>query len=159
MRKAVHRFLAVFTILLLVLVLASLASAAAHWKQKYVRFSATAGETVATGNVVCIKSDGLVYKADSDDSTLRPAVGVIGKGGATNATVEIVVEGIITGQTAVTPGFRVYLSETAGAMTTTAPTNAQPIGWVLPGDTSATLATSGIYYVKIQMPVSTGAGY
>ena len=134
------------------------AQAAETWKQINTRFSATAGETVVTGDVVCIAgSDGYAYKADANSSTLRPAVGVIGKGGTTGKTVEIVVIGILTGQTAASPGARVFLSETAGAITTTGPTNAQPLGWVMPG--AAAAATSTTYFIMVNTPSSAGAAY
>jgi len=132
--------------------------ATASWQSKYVRFSATAGETLATGNVVCIAgTDGKAYKADSNDSALRPAVGVIGIGGSSGATVEIVAIGVITGMTTASPGARLFLSETAGAITTTGPTNAQAIGWVLPGTAGANGSTK--YFIGINVPTSAGAAY
>ncbi len=128
-----------------------------YWKNKYLRFSATAGETLAAGDIVCIKgSDGKAYKADANDSSLRPAVGVIGIGGTSGETVEIVTIGVLEGQTSASPGARLFLSETAGVFTTTAPTNEQPVGWVLPGTTAA---TSTKYYIMTNMPVTDGAGY
>ncbi len=132
--------------------------AAASWKQIESRFSAVAGETLATGNVVSISaSDGKAYKADANDSSLRPAVGVIGKGGASGAKVEVVISGIIAGMTAQSPGVRLYLSETAGSVTSTAPTNPQVLGWVMPGTAGA--VTSTTYFINVQMPQSEGPGY
>jgi hypothetical protein len=134
------------------------AHAGEYWKQKESRFSATAGETLVTGDTVCIKSsDGEAYKADANDSDLRPAVGVIGKGGASDATVEIVQKGILAGQTSASPGARLFLSETAGAMTTTGPTNAQILGWVLP--TPGSTNSSTIYFIDVQPEPSAGAGF
>ncbi len=131
---------------------------AEDWQQKYVRFSAIAGETLVTGDVVCIAAaDGYAYKADANDSSLRPAVGIIAKGGTTGHTVEIVTIGVLTGQTAASPGVRVFLSTTAGALMATAPTNAQPMGWVLPG--AAAAATSTTYYISVVTPSTAGAGY
>jgi len=131
---------------------------AISWKAKYVRFAATAGETLAVGDVVCISaSDGYAYLADANDSSLRPAIGVIGKGGAAAATVEVVVQGVITGMTARSPGARLFLSETAGDFTVTAPTNAQVLGWVLPGAAGA--ATSTTYFIDVKPGPSDGAGY
>lgn len=131
---------------------------AANWQQKYERFSATAGETLATGNVVCISgSDGKAYKADADDAAKRPAVGVIGKGGASGAKVEIITRGMIAGMAAATAGGRLYLSTTAGALMNTAPTNAQALGFVVPPDPAATAGT--VYFIKVQIPTSLGAGY
>jgi len=128
------------------------------WKQKFARFSATAGETLAIGDVVCIKNaDGKAWKADANASTLRPAVGVIGKGGAASATVEIISQGILAGQASLSTGYRLFLSETPGGFTTTGPTNAQIVGWVLP--TSGSTTTSTTYYINVVPPVSTGAAY
>jgi hypothetical protein len=163
MRKNIGRF-KLFQMLALAIMFMFITAlpvmAASDWAQKIVRFPATAGETLVAGNVVCISTtDGKAYKADANDSALRPAIGIIGKGGATNATVEIVVEGILTGQTQVSPGQRLYLSETAGALTITEPTNAQLMGWVLPGNTTATIASSGRYFIRTQMPSSAGAAY
>jgi hypothetical protein len=66
------------------------------WKQKFARVSGVAGETVVTGDVVCIAAaDGQIYKADADSASLRPAIGVIGKGGLVDTTVEIIPFGVI----------------------------------------------------------------
>lgn len=144
-------------LMLFALALAMPAIAAEYFKQKVVRFSATAGETLAAGDIVCIKgSDGEAYKADANDSNLRPAVGVIGKGGAGDTTVEIVAIGVLAGQPAASPGARLFLSETAATFTTTGPTNAQTLGWVLPG-ASATSSTN--YFINVTVPSSGGAAY
>ena len=145
---------AVVISVVIALLLVPAAQAAEYWKQKHVRFSATAGETLAVGDVACIKTDGKAYKADANDSNLRPAVGVIGKGGSTAATVEIVVIGVLTGQTAASPGARLFLSETAGAITSTAPTNAQGVGWILPG--TSTLNSSSTYFINMMVPATGG---
>ncbi len=65
--------------------------------------------------------------------------------------------GILDGQTARSPGARLFLSETAGAFTATGPTNAQVVGWVMPGVTDT--ATSTKYFIKPEPPVSEGGGY
>ena len=159
MRKYIdYKFLTTLMLLIGLMFMAMEASAASSWQSKSLRFSAIAGETLATGNSVCISgADGKAYKADANDASLRPAVGVIGKGGASGATVEIIVSGILAGQTSASPGARVFLSETAGANTVTAPTNAQAVGWVMPGAASA--ATSTTYFIMIQTPTSAGAAY
>jgi hypothetical protein len=105
------------------------ADAAYYWTQKYARFSAVAGETLATGDVVTIKdADGLAYEADANDAALRPAVGVIGKGGASGDTVEVVIFGVLEGFSALTESGPGYLSETAGAITQSAPAYSQQVG-------------------------------
>ena len=117
---------------LMAVLLSAPAQAASYWTQKFLRVSATAGETLAVGNVVTIKdADGYAYKADANDAALRPAVGVIGKGGASGATVEIVVSGILAGQSALTESSPGYLSETAGAITQSAPAYAQQVGYAV----------------------------
>ena len=158
MRKYLGQKNTVAVLMIFIAVMFALTAMADSWRQINTRFSATAGETVATGDAVCISgSDGKAYKADANDAALRPAVGVIGKGGASGATVEVVVTGTLAGQPAASPGARVYLSETAGAITATAPTNAQPLGWVMPGAASA--ATSTSYFIMVNIPSSAGAAY
>ncbi|MCE5212986.1 MAG: hypothetical protein LLG40_15700 [Deltaproteobacteria bacterium] len=110
------------------------AQAASYWTNKFVRFSATAGETLATGDAVIIKdADGYAWKADANGSNLYPAVGVIGKGGAAGATVEVVVFGILAGQTTLSESGPGYLSETPGAITQSSPTYSQQIGIAISG--------------------------
>ena len=147
---------ALMVVFLFVALMPQAANAAEYWKAKYERFSATAGTALAAGDVVyLLGSDGEAYKADADDSAKRPAVGIIAKGGSSDATVEIVVRGILAGQTAASPGARLFLSTTAGALTTTAPTNAQSLGFVLPG----TADSSTTYYITVVIPSSAGAAY
>jgi len=125
-------FIMLILALFMSVLLSAPAQAASYWTQKFIRVSATAGETLAVGNVVTIKdADGYAYKADANDAALRPAVGVIGKGGASGATVEIVVSGILAGQSALTESGPGYLSETAGAITQSAPSYSQQIGYAI----------------------------
>ena len=123
----------IFKAVVLMLILAFATTGFAYdIKQKWTRISAVAGETLTTGKVVCIKpADGLAYKADADDSNLRPAVGIIGKGGTTGETVEIIMSGQLTGWTALSKGDWAYLSETAGAVTQSAPSYSQNIGFAV----------------------------
>lgn len=151
----------IFTAVLMLFVVFSAiqADAAERWKQVHVRFAVTAGETLAVGDVACIKaSDGYAYKADANDSALRPAVGIIKKGGDSGDKIEIIVIGRLAGQTAASPGYRLYLSETAGALTTTAPTNSQVLGWVEEGDTAGE-ASSTNYFIFVRPETSAGAAY
>lgn len=121
-------FIAVMTACAFLILSAATASAAYNVKSTWVRFSATAGETVDTGDVVCIKdADGYAYEADANDSALRPAVGVIGKGGDSGDTVEIIVIGILSGWSSLSEGTPGYLSETASAVTQSAPTWSQQV--------------------------------
>lgn len=100
--------------------------------QNWARVGGTAGEALTTGDVVAIKAaDGLVYKADADEATLRPAVGIVGLGGASGGRVEIIVQGRVSGFSDLTKGAMAYLSGTAGALTQSAPAWAQPVGVAL----------------------------
>jgi len=112
------------------------AFAAYSVKQAVLRFSAVAAETLATGNVVMLKdADGKAYKADANDAALRPAIGIVGKGGATGATVEIIVVGSLSGWTALSEGAPGYLSETAGAVTQSSPSYSQQVGQAISATT------------------------
>ena len=126
------------------------AQAAYSVKEAFLRISGTAGETLATGDVVCIKdADGYVYKADANDAALRPAVGIVGsKDGASGASVEIVVQGVLTGWSALSEGVAGYLSETAAAVTQSAPSYSQQLGFAI----SAT-----DYFFSVQSYVDTSA--
>ncbi len=151
---------AIIVIAFMAVVLAPQAEAAEYWKQKYIRFSAPAGETLATGDIVYINaSDWEAYKADANDSAKRPAVGVIGRGGTSEQMVEIVIIGILAGQTTASPGVRIFLSETANTfdVSNSPPTNEQLLGSVIydPSDVDS----SGVYFINVQMPQSAGAQY
>lgn len=107
------------------------ADAAYHVDQAWVRIKATAGEALSTGQIVCIKdSDGYAYKADANDSNLRPAIGVVGSktASASGATVEIIIEGVLGGWSSLSEGANGYMSETAGAVTQSAPSYEQKVG-------------------------------
>lgn len=147
--KTFLKKIGVFLSLLLALVVCATPAMAYQIRQSYARISATAGETLTTGQVVCIKdADGLAYKADADDSALRPAVGIVGRGGASGATVEIVVQGVVSGWTTLSEGALGYLSGTAAGVTQVAPAWNQPIG-------VATNTTT--YYVNFMNYVDTSA--
>ncbi len=127
MRKI--RFMTIFMAALLLVAAFAAPASAYSVKQAWARFSATAGETLTTGNVVMLAdADGYAYKADANDAALRPAIGIIGKGGATGAKVEIIVFGILSGWSSLTEGGPGYLSETAAAVTQSAPAYSQQVG-------------------------------
>jgi hypothetical protein len=131
MRRFFRKNMAVMLLLAVFLVLAWTlpASAAYSVKQQWVRFTATAGEDLDTGEVVCIKdSDGEAYQADANDADLRPAVGIVGLAADDGDKVEIIAIGILRGWTTLSEGGYAYLSETAAAVTQSAPTYEQIIG-------------------------------
>lgn len=111
------------------------------------RVSATAGETLTTGQVVCLKdSDGYAYKADADSSALRPAVGVVGMGASSGDAVEIITSGILSGWSSLAENGPGFLSDTAGAVTQTA-----PAAWQ---QAVAVAITSGRYLFDFKTPVN-----
>lgn len=118
---------------LLIMLLPVQANAGEYWKIVDTRFYGTAGETLATGDAASLSVDGNLYKADADNAIRRPCVGVIGsKGGASGVSVEVVTSGRLAGQSGFTVGSNVYLSATAGAITSTAvAAYPQPIGYAL----------------------------
>jgi len=126
------RTMKIFSVMALaILVLATSALAAYQERVIWTRTSGIAGETLTAGQVVCIKSaDGLVYKASAADATLRPAVGIITRGGAINTRAEIMLSGIMTGWTTQTKGAPGFLS-TAGLITQTSPGYSQQVGIAL----------------------------
>lgn len=82
----------------------------------------TAGETLAFGDPVYMKSDGKVWKADANGSATFPAVGLAVSGAAANATVTVLHFGTARHDAwAWTVGGLVFLSTSAG-LTQTAPT-------------------------------------
>lgn len=131
MGKVFDRFkVFVVMILMLTIFLPSTGESAYVLKQSFAQLPLlTAGEALAIGNVVCIKdSDGYVYKADANDASLRPAVGIVGATAASGGYVKVVAFGTFAGWSSLQEGLPVYLSETAGAATQTAPSYAQKIG-------------------------------
>jgi hypothetical protein len=124
--------MALMAVMLFVLIVPQ-TMAAYSVKQVFVRVSGTAGETVTTGQVVAIKdADGEWYKADANDSDVRPGVGIVGsKTGGDGESIEVILEGVLTGWSSLTEGQPGYLSETAGAVTQSAPSWVQQVGVAL----------------------------
>ena len=82
--------------------------------------SYTASEILALGDIVYISAADTVSKADAAGNyeaigMARTAIGAAG-------SVDICSDGVLTGMTGLTAGSRYFLSATAGAVTTTAPT-------------------------------------
>jgi hypothetical protein len=133
MRKGFDKiFSALFVLVFLFIIIASVSTDASattyNIKQVVSHFYGTAGETLTTGNVVMIKdADGYAYKANASDSTLRPAVGIVGKGGNTGQTVEIITIGVLSGWSSLAEGGTGFLATSAGAVTQTEPAYAQKI--------------------------------
>ena len=116
-----------FAALLLALPMPLLAAVALQRVES--RFGCVAGAALTEGDILMMKSDGKCYKADADDSALRPAIGVAGFTAASAANVSVVTRGQVGGLSSLTKGSLVYLSTTAGGTTQTMPTAySQPVG-------------------------------
>lgn len=85
------------------------------------RFGCTVGENVAEGDVLMMKSTGVCWKADADDATLRPAIGVAGFAAKTGTGVSVVTRGQVGGMSALTKGAGMWLHTTAGGLTQSTP--------------------------------------
>lgn len=88
-----------------------------------------AGEALVVGDVVCLSSDRWV-KADANGTT-RPAVGVVTEPAAKGRKPEVCSVAEISGYTGLTTGAPVYLSETAGGVSQTAPGYRQEVGYAV----------------------------
>jgi len=80
----------------------------------------TAAETLAAGDMVHVKTDGQMEKANSTTNA-KPATGYVIAGITALSTGELHGEGIVSGFTGLTVGAPVYLSTTGGEVTQTAP--------------------------------------
>ena len=97
---------------------------------------AVAGEALSAGDL-CYLSDGSGgltagrwYRADADlyYASIHPELGFAPSAIASGGTGTIRIGGVMTGLTGLTAGSTYYVSATAGALTTTAPTNARSVG-------------------------------
>jgi len=87
----------------------------------------TAGESLVAGNVCYLKSDGKYWKADSSvDTTCNTDILLCNATISADATGEFIELGEYT-TTSLTAGSIYYISETAGAYTSTAPTTSTSI--------------------------------
>lgn len=165
MKRFFRHHIAIALVASILMLLLAQPAAAGFWKQKYTRFSATAGETVAGGQAVAFKRPGQegagrAYLADGNDTTLYPAVGVVGKGGAAGEIVEVVASGTYYGSKYLSPGARIYVSEsTPGGNTGTRPTSGHIIGWVLPSTDSSRPQSSKNYMIQADPKAITGGAY
>ncbi|MBN1495935.1 MAG: hypothetical protein JXA07_04145, partial [Spirochaetes bacterium] len=126
--KIINMMLVIALVFMLMAALVPQANATYYVKSLNARISTliTAGEDLATGEVVCIKdSDGYAYKADANDSDLFPAIGVVGKGASSGSYVEIITRGKLSGWSSLAEGQPGFLSDTAGAVSQTASTTYQ----------------------------------
>lgn len=99
----------------------------------------TSGEALAINDIVYFKeADAKWYKADADLTATfdQLQIGINKTTSAGNTTTQVTISGPVSGFTGLTAGAKYYLSNTAGAITTTPGTNSVFIGWAL---TSTTL--------------------
>jgi hypothetical protein len=92
-----------------------------------VSFMATAGEALTAGDVLCVGTDGKMYKADSDAAGKQMVTGVAGANATQDNPVGVaafsgVKAALNSNLAAATPGDVLYLTATAGTASTTAPT-------------------------------------
>jgi hypothetical protein len=115
-----------------------------------VVYVATAGETLAVDNWVYRKStDGKLYKADNDGTDTYPVVGVIVSGGVTDAEVKFVNNGYYKNDGwSYTAGQFIYMGDTAGGDTDTAPSTSQDMIQILGQMTDDT----DVIQIMIQTP-------
>ena len=95
--------------------------------------TATAGETVAAGNFVYLKAaDGRWWKTDADDSTTTNNVmlGIAQGAGTAGNSISggVLISGLDNNQSGLAAGTTYYLSNTAGAIGSSAGTNSKIIG-------------------------------
>ena len=112
-----------------------------------VRFSARASEALSKGDIVYVSGVSgdvaLVRKAKADDTSKMPAFGLAVADANENAEVQVATFGTLEGldTSGVSEGQTLYVSTTAGAYTTTAPTGEssqiQNIGKVIRSHASA----------------------
>lgn len=100
--------------------------------------SGTAGETLASPNIVYLKeADARWWKADADLTATFSGLkmGVAQSSASAAGAVNIQLNGIATGFSGLTPGEKQYLSNTAGGVSNVAGTNEFFIGWAITSTT------------------------
>lgn len=94
-------------------------------------FDGTAGESLAAGDVVYLKDSTGWYKADADAAASSSEAAIIGMAPAaiaSGATGTIRIKGLVTVTGPLTAAATYYVSATAGALTSTAPTLVRNVG-------------------------------
>lgn len=83
----------------------------------------TAGEDLAAGDMVYVSGSGEVSKAVATSEVGHVAIGAAKAAAMSGSDAVIVIQGVVEGYTGLTAGSLYYLSETAGEVTDTAPTD------------------------------------
>lgn len=108
-----------------------------------VKVELVAGATLTKGDVVYVKSDGKVYKADADGSSTYPALFLVDQNVDSGADVQLLGVGMMKDSDwDFTIGGILYLSTTPGSMTQTAPTSSSDRVQVL----GVALAANIVYF-------------
>ncbi|MCG3177540.1 MAG: hypothetical protein MOGMAGMI_02514 [Candidatus Omnitrophica bacterium] len=107
-----------------------------------------AGGTVNVGDLVYVDSNGKVQQANASAAGTAVAIGIavaVGSLGATAAAsgdvVSVVLVGAVNGFSSLTPGVKVYVSNTAGKCADAAGTVSKQIGLTIATDTILLLHT------------------
>lgn len=120
----------------------------------------TCASGVAVGDIVYVSAADTVALADANDTGKVPAIGVVVYKKTSSATTcKVAFIGEVDCLTGLTAGATYYLSNTAGAKTTTAPTpNAQPIG-VAKNETTLVLLPAGAGLAAIYTHLTSTYGF
>ena len=131
-----------------------------------ILFGAQAGEALVKGDVVYISgisgNTTIVSKADSDDAAKMPAFGVALAAANLNAAVEVVTFGTLSGinTSGFTVGDELYVSNTAGVLTNSAPTGEssalQKIAKVTRSDSNGSIKVTGAGRTNATPNLNTG---
>lgn len=97
----------------------------------------TAFENISAGDLVYVRSDGQLAKADATTSG-KEAMGFVKTAITAATTGKVYYEGKITGLSGLTPGAKQFLSTTAGGVTETAPAATGNIWQIVGRASSAT---------------------
>lgn len=81
----------------------------------------TCTATEAVGNAIYVSAVDTVAQADATNEIKMPAIGIV-VNKPSSITCYVVTHGLVSGLSGLTAGSRYFVSETAGAITTTAPT-------------------------------------
>jgi hypothetical protein len=113
-----------------------------------------AGEALTANDAVYIlASDGKAYKCDADDTSKINFVGFVNETVSSGANVNIIHSGQMSGFSSLTIGSTYYLSGTAGAITSTPPTNSVLVGFAT---SATTIKFNSLPNVRINKFTSSG---
>jgi hypothetical protein len=128
--------------------------------------SFTAGEALTGATtpqpVYIDPTNGKVYKADADDAAKQNVIGFVVNSGATDDNVLVHLAGTISGFTGLTVGATYYVSDTAGAISTTAGTYVVPVGRAISASmlliqtNTRRIADGALYFSDDPVVITTG---